>query len=118
MTQQFALDFTARTTRLHRGVSTSIEAARRVSRSANTDSLFALKTIYGRSGATFKEVNAAARIHFNNPEKGVQPRLSMLEKDGYIAPLVMDGHEVKRDGCRVMVITPAGYALLKEVLHG
>lgn len=99
--------FQERTTRLHRGVSTSIDAALAASHNATTDSLFALKTIYEKSGATYKEVNLAAG-------RDIQPRVSVLEGDGYIEPLKdSSGQIVKRERCRVMTITKTGYDLLR-----
>lgn len=91
-------EYGERTARLHRGVDTSIEAARRVSGIAASDAFFVLKLIHDHGGLTYKEVN-----RLNPDQRDLQPRLSCLKTDGYIAPQIENGSPVKRERCAVMV---------------
>lgn len=97
--------------RMHRGVETSQEAAERIAPQAGTDSMMALRIIGAGvpmgQGATYKDVNRIMG-------KDAQPRVSCLESDGYIEPLRDGpGSLVKRERCRVMVLTPAGRQALE-----
>lgn len=105
------LDYLAEQTRhMHRGVETSIAAAEHKVKTAKGDLMLTLGTIQRLGGATYKEIDLACGR--GGPDS-LQPRVSNLESDGYIVPLVIKGEIVKRDHCRVMIITRAGLLALR-----
>jgi hypothetical protein len=109
---QLAIDFTAQTTRLHRGNKYSRAAAQKASIKAGGYAHIVLKAVYESvNGLTYQE----AIEHTGHEQKNIQPRFSQLSTNGEIAPLELDGKPVSRNGCGVFVITRSGYELLKEL---